>query len=48
MHAMKASAGLGILLLLAACQRPPVPAHDKPPEPQAHAAGTHEKGDGGN
>ena len=37
MHAMKAGAGLAILLLLAACQRPPVPAHDKPPEPQALA-----------
>lgn len=37
MHQIKALAGLLVLAALAACQRPPVPAHDKPPEPQAQA-----------
>jgi len=40
---MTTMAALATLALLVACQRPPAPAQDKPPEPQA----TSKKGDGG-
>lgn len=40
---MTAMAAFATLALLSACQRPPAPTQDKPPEPQA----TSKKGDGG-